>query len=113
MFCCLMLTACSFQDTVECYCCNNQILIDDSKSIDDEFICQYCYHGAKECDSCHKKYLHENDDTHFNYCYSCLYDSSIAFQCVECGLYKTVDEKYVIDDIGNVCAKCALDYMYE
>lgn len=112
VLCVLLLTSCSHAD-VRCYCCGNYFTSEDSKSIEDEYFCKNCYSSAKECDNCHKKYAHENDESGLNYCYSCIYNENVVFNCVECGLYKPVEEKYENINIGDMCAKCTIDYLVD
>ena len=107
----ICLCGCSRHSYVECYCCENYIDNEDSKSIDDESYCDRCYFNTNQCYSCGQHYKDNVDAQYLNYCYDCIHDESKMFFCVECGVCNPIYQKYELYG-ENYCANCVVELAF-
>lgn len=107
----LLLCGCGMLGDVNCYCCGDSIISNDSVTIEDEWFCDDCYRHAPKCYLCKNKYIENDDVPYLNCCIECTSDSKELFNCAECGLCKSSEEMYDLNG-DTICANCLVEYAF-
>ena len=94
-------------EMVTCYCCGNEIDIDEANVVEGEYVCDSCYDEETfECDCCGDRTFNRNrvSDGNIEICEYC-YDNHY-YRCEECECLIHDEDVSWINDDYPYCSQC-------